>query len=263
MPALRFGVLPAALLIVVACGGDSSPPPSGGGGGSGTDAALAGRPGSGGSAGSGNVAGGGAPAVDSGVIGPGPDASGGSRDAAVDVGGNGGSTGSPDAPVEGSRDASSCGLDGDYSYGADGGFVLSQDRSELTHDGVYKRSRLFPRSAQPPVSCMVTLPACGGPSVNVGEIAAAIAHPDVQAALAAARAPIFGYDARPVDGVAWSFGRGSFNGSGPGGLIVGGDCGSRNNCQNPPAGVTALKALLDRVDAQALGDPSCAALRQR
>ena len=101
------------------------------------------------------------------------------------------------------------------------------------------------------------MPACGDPTrVDVSEVEAAIAHPDVQAALALATRPIYG-DRGIADGPSFNFTRADGRG-----FSAGIACNVPSATCNPiPAGVTALAQVIRMVIDQQLADASCAALR--
>jgi hypothetical protein len=92
---------------------------------------------------------------------------------------------------------------------------------------------------------------CGVDALGVGDLTAALAHPDVQAALA--RAPIlYGRDTRPVDGQVFQIQVGTRL------VEIGAECTpSAPGCVAIPGGVRAAMQLLQRLDTQQLGLSPC------
>ena len=111
-------------------------------------------------------------------------------------------------------------------------------------------------------TCDPPLPACDDPSrIDVSDVEAAIAHPDVQAALVATTTSWYGSRiAGPSGGAPWL----DFQRSDPpGGFRAGGAIGAAADCPTPsatcvptPPGIRALVALL-----RALGQQQCSGVR--
>ena len=89
--------------------------------------------------------------------------------------------------------------------------------------------RAFPRNDRPATSCTNLVPACGGVGIDVGQIAAALRHPDVTAASRK--------------------------------LFVGSPCNGAPGCTPPTSGVAALALLIEKLLSQQLAEVSCANLR--
>jgi hypothetical protein len=106
------------------------------------------------------------------------------------------------------------------------------------------------------------MPPCGVEDLfSAADIMRAIGDTDVQHALAMATPPIYGRDARPVDGSIFQFLRADGRG-----FLAGGACGSGGPlpgaaCVDVPVGITRLVNALRALDEQQLRDASCAALR--
>jgi hypothetical protein len=105
-------------------------------------------------------------------------------------------------------------------------------------------------------SCDPPPPACDDPALlDVRDVEAAIAHPDVQAALAMATVPSYGAS-NIGDGPVLTFVRGDGHG-----FAAQSDCSTPSSFCNPtPPGVSALAALLRALINQQLTDPACSAL---
>ena len=106
----------------------------------------------------------------------------------------------------------------------------------------------------PATTCAGTLPACGDPNlIDVSDIEAAIADPDVQAVFAQTPAPTYG-PTSPTADLPGEFtlahgGRSAF---------VGLTCDPPSSCVTPAPGVAALVDLMRGLFTQQLADPSCA-----
>jgi hypothetical protein len=101
------------------------------------------------------------------------------------------------------------------------------------------------------------MPACGDSArVDVSDVEAAIAHPDVQAALALTTRPIYG-DRGIADGPSFNFTRADNRG-----FSAGIACNVPSATCNPiPAGISALAQVVRTLIDQQLADASCAQLR--
>jgi hypothetical protein len=158
-------------------------------------------------------------------------------------------------------DAGTCAFDATYRYGDTGGFVAYEDVATLTPPTSYSYARTSHVTTPPSSSCAPVLPGCSVQDLwNPFDIMRAIGDPDVQAALAMAKPPTYGVDARPVDGTIFQFLRQDGRG-----FLVGYPCTNGGSlgtsCVETPIGVTRLVDLLRLLDEQQLRDPSCAALR--
>jgi hypothetical protein len=128
----------------------------------------------------------------------------------------------------------------------DGGLSPQHDVNELhpCKTFVNTRQTLTPGATN---ACKQELGDCTN-AVSAADIAAAVAHPDVQRAIAASPV-LYGEDTRPVDGqvtVIELSGR----------IEIGYPC--RTSACNPiPAGVQALADLLATLKKQELGRPPC------
>jgi len=92
--------------------------------------------------------------------------------------------------------------------------------------------------------------------VDIERIKIDFAHADVQAALAQAKPPTYGGDARPVDGTIFQFLRDDGRG-----FLAGNPCGGAASCVDVPPGIATLVADLRALDERELMDAACAALR--
>jgi hypothetical protein len=147
--------------------------------------------------------------------------------------------------------ASSCNCAAsELQWGPNGGLVSQQDRSSVTPCRTYVHERDFYRQERPSLSCKQELLACGSDALGIGDITAALAHADVQAALTVAPV-IYGRDLRPVDGTVF---RVSVAGKT---IDVGAACAGQTGCRNIPAGVASLVSVLRAVDEQELHKAPC------
>jgi hypothetical protein len=125
--------------------------------------------------------------------------------------------------------------------------ATAADRSELSAPNEYDYYHAFLPAKDPAqVNCKYFMPCSSSTVVTVPAIVAAIANADVQAALAQPKGMLFGTDPRPA-GEVWSFNRSD----GKGFILGSGDA---------PAGLRALKSLLDKATTDMLTSPACAAL---
>ena len=156
-------------------------------------------------------------------------------DAAVDVGDTG------------SCDCASSRL----SWGADGGFVAYVERSSIAPCRTYGHDRTAPSGGAPLKTCTRELLPCGaGDAIDIGDVRAALANPDVVVALASA--PIlYGSDPRAFDGQVFHLDVGGKV------IEVGTDCSGTGPCKPPTAGVKALVALLQALDKAQLALSPC------
>jgi hypothetical protein len=157
---------------------------------------------------------------------------------------------------------SACAFDATYTYGFTGGHVAFVDEVTLAPPASYQHRR-SPVSTMPPdITCAPPPPACGGTAIDVGDIMAAVADPDVQQALSRSLGPsgpgFYGVDPRPTDGEAFQFVQ-----TGGGAFLIGGSCpAGSTSCTDIPGGLARLQSLLIAFDRQQLqSDPACAPLR--
>jgi hypothetical protein len=120
-------------------------------------------------------------------------------------------------------------------------------------------TRFNPVLSDAGLSCSPPLPACGDPSaIDVADIVADLADPDVERALATTVPAIYG-DRSIAD--ADSFSVSTANGRGFG-IVIGEECTVASpTCLPTPPGIHRLVSDLQSLLAAALQDPSCAALR--
>jgi hypothetical protein len=109
------------------------------------------------------------------------------------------------------------------------------------------------------MSCKPPLPTCGANDVvSLLDVTRDLAKADVVAAFAKTPAPVYGRDARPVDGTIFFVSRGDGKA-----IYVGADCGAgQTTCTPVPKGVRALADHLTMLAAHQLAAPECAAFRQ-
>jgi hypothetical protein len=131
-------------------------------------------------------------------------------------------------------------IEASSSLGFDGTTMSGLSTMTLTPPAGFEFE--FSSSTLPSTSCSTPLPSCGDSLLtDVSDIEAAIAHPDVQAALAQPKAPE--YMRFAVDAA----GGGSFSHTGKLGFSVDyGYCGAAPApaCVEPPPGITALLDVL-------------------
>ena len=130
------------------------------------------------------------------------------------------------------------------------------DTATLTPPNAFHYVRDFFRQDAGPLSCDPAMPACGDPALlDVRDVEAAIAHPDVQSALAVAAPPFFG-DRGVADGPNFNFMRGDGRG-----FNAGLDCNTPSTTCTPiPPGINALVTLLRDLIRQQRMDPACSAI---
>ena len=155
-----------------------------------------------------------------------------------------------------------CTLDATYTFGPNGGFVAYVDTATLTPPGVYSYVRTQAGSGlvapTPQLFCAPALPACrSSNAIDVSDIMGDLSDANVQDALAAKTPPIYGNDARPVDGQVFEVKR-----STGGSFLVGYDCSpTSSSCRPIPPGIAKLVADLRALNEQQLADPNCEKLR--
>lgn len=137
------------------------------------------------------------------------------------------------------------------TWGTDGGLACTRDSSSLAACRNFTFGRLAEACDPPDRVCNNELAACdaSGTSVVARDVAAALAHPDVVAALAAAPV-LYGTDPRAYDGAVFYV---AVDGRR---VEVGPDC-TDPSCLGVPAGVHALQTLLEAVTVQQKLLPGC------
>jgi hypothetical protein len=130
------------------------------------------------------------------------------------------------------------------------------DMVTLTPPNSFLYERMFFGADAGRLSCTPALPACNDPArVDVRDVEAAIAHLDVQAALALATPPIYG-NRGIADGPNFNFMRADGRG-----FNAGLACDTPSaTCMPIPPGVSALVELLRGLIRQQRTDPSCSAI---
>jgi hypothetical protein len=150
-------------------------------------------------------------------------------------------------------DADACGcIDDPIEWGMDGGLVPVARRNTLS------RCRRFAHFVEDTfeggrrVVCEHDLADCSGPTSTFGDVVRALAHPDVEAAIALGHV-VYGEDGRPLDRPIFDFRYRS------GSVGVGTPCplSLAAPCQPIPAGIDALKASLEKLAAQELARAAC------
>jgi hypothetical protein len=156
-----------------------------------------------------------------------------------------------------------CRLDATYSFTTIGGLALYRDATLLSPPATFMYVRRPEAAGGTDVSCTPPFPACGGAALDVADVMAAFADPDVQAAFAAltttGQVPFYGQDQRGADGPAFKFGRVDDAAS----FLVGAPCpaASAGPCTPIPPGLTRLLSLMFALNQQQVADPSCAFAR--
>jgi hypothetical protein len=148
-------------------------------------------------------------------------------------------------------DACSVCIEGELTWGADGGLVPLREESSIVPCATYEHRETMLGSGTTTM-CTSMLSCEARALISLPDVLAALADPDVQGALESPG--VYGCDDRPVDGQIFRIevsGRAIELGSPcrPSGCI-GGD-----RCREIPAGVTALRDLLLNLDDQE--EPSC------
>ena len=234
-------------VVVASCNGGSGSPDGGAGGSAGGTTGVGGS--GGGVAGSGGGAGGGGRG--GGNAGTGGGAAGvAGQGGAAGVGGRGGGAGG--------QGGGTCAFASTYTIIDGGGLVPELDTATLSPPNAFRYERQFFRQNDAGnISCTPAIPTCGDPArVDVSDVEAAIAHPDVQAALALTTRPIYG-DRGIADGPSFNFTRADNRGFSAGIPCI----APSDSCTLTPAGVTALMQVVRTLVDQQLADATCAQLR--
>jgi hypothetical protein len=151
-----------------------------------------------------------------------------------------------------------CQLDATYRFTTNGGLGAYRDATVLSPPASYLYQRKPEGLPVPERSCAPAFPACGSAALDVGDVMAALADPDVKQAFAqslgVAPLPFYGVDYRGGDGAADQITR-----DGGGGFLIGGPCPSAPTapCTPIPAGLSRLVSTLRALDQQQLADPTC------
>jgi hypothetical protein len=165
------------------------------------------------------------------------------------AGGGGGTTGT-------GGDAGTCAFASSYTISDGGGLLPTADTATLTPPNSFRYERMVFGADAGRLSCEPALPTCNDAArVDVRDVEAAIAHADVQAALAAASPPLYGERA-VADGPSFNFMRADGRG-----FNAGLTCNTPSaTCTPIPPGVGALIELLRGLIRQQRMDPSCSAI---
>ena len=157
-----------------------------------------------------------------------------------------------------------CAFDQIYRYGYEASRpVAFAHEVILTPPAAFQHIRRPQLTMPPDMGCAPAIPACGADALDVTDVMAAIADPDVQQGLeesSAAGVPRpYGFDPRQFDGQIFRFAR-DVGGS----ILVGAPCpagSTPSSCGAIPPGVDRLVSVLTAFDKQQLADPSCASIR--
>jgi hypothetical protein len=154
-----------------------------------------------------------------------------------------------------------CQLDATYSFTTAGGLVPFREATVVAPPASFTFVRKPEAATGTLMSCTPGFPACGGPAIDVADVIAAFADPDVQAAFAVSMSgmrPFYGVNDIATDAPAFEFQR-----EGGAVFFIGSPCpaGSPQSCTPIPAGLTRLLSFMARLDQQQLADPSCAFAR--
>ncbi|KYF58748.1 hypothetical protein BE04_14270 [Sorangium cellulosum] len=178
---------------------------------------------------------------------------GGSVTACLPGDGGSSSSGSGGSSSDGSGGSDGCGCVADpIRWGYFGGFTPNAETSALSPCRFFSFERRAIRGDRLLMTCSQELEACEE-GVSAGDVASALGHPDVVAALAAAPV-LYGRDARPVDG---SLFRIQVDGAV---VDVGYECGEAPDCVPIPDGVAALADALRTLTQEQLARQTCGAV---
>jgi hypothetical protein len=172
-------------------------------------------------------------------------------------GGSGGMSGTGGAGSGGMGGSGAvCGFLSTYTIRDGGGLVAMADTATLTPPNAFHYTRDFFLQDAGALSCDPAMPACGDAAkVDVRDVEAAIAHTDVQVALAMNAAPTYG-NRGVADGPSFNFARADGRG-----FTAGLACDTPSaTCTPIPPGVAALVQLLRDLIKQQRMDPSCSAI---
>ena len=190
-----------------------------------------------------------AAAVGCGSVSSAPDGGGGAGGGQGGAGGGGGTTG-----IAG-FDGGVCAFASTYTILDGGGLAPMADTATLSPPAAFHYVRDFFRQDAGQQSCDPPMPPCTDPTkIDVYDVEVAIAHADVQAALAMTTVPFYG-NRGVADGPNFNFMRGDR------GFNAGLNCDTPSTTCTPiPAGINALVQRLRDLIRQQRMDPSCAAI---
>jgi len=187
-----------------------------------------------------------------------PDGSAGAGGGAAGAsGGSGGASGGSGGAIGGSGGNNAvCSFATTYTIRDGGGLAAMADTVRLSPPMSFSLERMFFTGDAGLLQCYPPMPDCNSPDrVDVSDVEAAIAHADVQAALALATPPTYGNRA-VADGPNFNFMR-----SGGRGFNAGLACSVPSaTCTPIPPGVSALVELLRMLIRQQRMDPACSAI---
>ena len=152
-----------------------------------------------------------------------------------------------------------CQLDATYRFTTTGGLAAYRDTTVLAPPASYTRHRMPEAVPGTEASCAPVFPACGGASIDVADVMAALSDPDVRDAFARSMGgstmPFYGVDDRGGDGPASQITRDD----GGGGFLIGRRCPDApiGSCTPIPPGLSRLLSTLVALDQQQIADPSC------
>lgn len=147
-------------------------------------------------------------------------------------------------------DPGACGcVDEAISWGSIGGWSPLEPLSTLSPCSTFSHEEYPVGRKEPTSSCSQELAGCEQ-GVSAGDVAEALAHPDVAAAMAAAPV-LYGTDGRLVDGVLRRLTLHKAV------IDVGYDCGTAPGCVPIPEGVAALIDTLERLEDEQLALGPC------
>lgn len=170
--------------------------------------------------------------------------------------GGGGTGGGTTGTGGAGGNAGSCAFGTMYTIRDGGGLAPMADTATLTPPNAFHYVRDFFLQDAGALSCDPALPACGDAAkLDVRDVEAAIAHADVQAALAMTTVPTYG-NRGVADGPNFNFMRADGRG-----FNAGLACDTPSTTCTPiPPGVSALVAVLRDLIKQQRMDPSCSAI---
>lgn len=164
----------------------------------------------------------------------------------------------PNSAGEADHAPTFCSLDARYGFGSSGGLSLSRDQYLLIPPDTFRVNRSY-RFGQAETICTTTVPACSTPDrIDLGELRAALDHPDVRDAWEATVPTVHGADFRPVDGGIWAMQREDALGHSAR-VLLGADCRGSTSCNPIPPGLLAVRELLSSLAEQELATQACAA----
>lgn len=157
----------------------------------------------------------------------------------------------PDAPPSDGGPCAVC-AGAMLTWGSDGGFRCTFDTSSLAACASFMHRRMAGACDPIDLGCTNEVPACESPAgdaIVVADVNAALAHPDVAVAIAAAPV-LYGTDPRAFDGSVFYVEIG-------GARVEVGPCADAS-CSDVPAGLRALETVLEALTTQELLRGECA-----